>query len=202
MAWFLLARLLFVIAVVYSAVLLRPLGGSVAAQRRLRRGAGRGVCRLRVAAQEHLGHAHARRDAGRRHRPGHRQDRRRGALLGRHQGRPRRVPPLLRAARPAVPRAGAGRPQGRVARAGAPDRAVPRHRPAAPLPHPRHQRDHRRPRRRHLRDRVSRRHARDPAVRAQGTAAGRRLVGLDEAQPRPARARHPAEDAEDVGAST
>ena len=29
MAWFLLARLLFVIAVVYSAVLLRPLGGSV-----------------------------------------------------------------------------------------------------------------------------------------------------------------------------
>ena len=30
MAWFLLARLLFVIAVVYSAVLLRPLGGSVA----------------------------------------------------------------------------------------------------------------------------------------------------------------------------
>src|SRR5688572_13098523 len=30
MAWFVLARLLFVIAVVYSAVLLRPLGGSVA----------------------------------------------------------------------------------------------------------------------------------------------------------------------------
>ena len=31
MAWFLLARLLFVLAVVYSAVLLRPLGGSIAA---------------------------------------------------------------------------------------------------------------------------------------------------------------------------
>ena len=31
MAWFVLARLLFVVAVVYSAILLRPLGGSVAA---------------------------------------------------------------------------------------------------------------------------------------------------------------------------
>ena len=30
MAWFLLARLLFVVAVVYSAVLLKPLGGSLA----------------------------------------------------------------------------------------------------------------------------------------------------------------------------
>ena len=39
----------------------------------------------------------------------------------------------------------------------------------------------------------------DSAVRPEGTAAGGRLVGLDEAQPRPPRPRHPAEDPEDVG---
>ena len=67
-------------------------------------------------------------------------------------------------------------------------RAVPRHRTAEALPHPRHQRDHRRPHRRRLRDRVSRRHAGHPAVRAQGTAARRRLRRLAEAQPRAAAA--------------
>ena len=64
---------------------------------------------------------------------------------------------------------------------------------------PRHQRHHRRPDRRHLRNRIHGRHARDPAVRAEGAAARRRLVGLDEAQPRPPRPRHPAEDSEDGG---
>ena len=92
-----------------------------------------------------------------------------------------------------------GGAQGRVARAGAAGRALPRRRAAEALSHPRHQRHHRRPHRRHLRDRLPRRHARHPAVRAQGAAARRRLGRFDEAQPRPARPRHPAEDPEDVG---
>ncbi len=50
-----------------------------------------------------------------------------------------------------------------------------------------------------VRDRLPRRHARHPAVRAQGAAARRRLGRLAQAQPRPARPRHPAEDPEDVG---
>ena len=73
---------------------------------------------------------------------------------------------------------------------------------AQALQDPRHQRHHRRPHRRHLRDRLHGRHARDPAVRAEGAAARRRLVRFDEAQPRPPRPRHPAEDSEDVRAST
>ena len=75
--------------------------------------------------------------------------------------------------------------------------AVPHRRRAPALQDPRHQRHHRRPHRRHLRDRLHGRHAGHPAVRAEGAAAGRRLVGLDEAQPRPPRPRHPAEDPED-----
>ena len=75
--------------------------------------------------------------------------------------------------------------------------AVPRRRPAAPLQDPRHQRHHRRPHRRRLRDRLCRRHARDSAVRAEGAAARRRFRRLAEAQPRPPRPRHPAEDSED-----
>ena len=70
--------------------------------------------------------------------------------------------------------------------------------PAEALPHPRHQRHHRRPDRRRLRDRLPRRHAGDPAVRAEGAAARRRFRRLAQAQPRPPRPRHPAEDPEDV----
>ena len=94
---------------------------------------------------------------------------------------------------------GARRQARRVARAGAARQPVPRGRPAAPLQDPRHQRHHRRPHRRRLRDRLRRRHARHPAVRAEGAAARRRLGRLAQAQPRPARPRHPAEDSEDGG---
>ncbi len=71
--------------------------------------------------------------------------------------------------------------------------------PAAALQDPRHLGDHRRPHRRPVRHRLHGRHAGHSAVRAQGAAAGRRLGRLDEAQPRPARPRHPAEGPEDVG---
>ena len=102
--------------------------------------------------------------------------------------RPRRVPPQRRAARAALHRDRDGRAQGRVARAGAPGRPVPRGRPAAALQGARHERHHRRPDRRHLRDRLHRRRAGHPAVRAQGTAARRRLRRRAEAEPRAPRA--------------
>ena len=68
---------------------------------------------------------------------------------------------------------------------------------APPVQDPRHLRDHRRPHRRHLRDGLPGRHAGGAAVRAARAAAGGGLLGRPEAQPRPPRARHPAEDPED-----
>ena len=85
----------------------------------------------------------------------------------------------------------------RVVRAGAPDRGLQGRVAAAPVQGARHLGDHRRPHRRHLRDRLPRRHARRAAVRAARAAAGRRLLRLAQAQPRPARARHPAARPED-----
>ena len=198
MAWFVLARVLFVAAVTYSAILLRPFHADWIPNAAFGVGAGVAAGRLRDPAQEHVGHAHARRHDRRRHRPGG-IAKTIGAALFWANTRTTASPSCTRSSLLAltVPRPADGRAQGRVARADAARRAVPVDRTAAPLPHPRHQRDHRRPRRRHLRDRLSRRHARRPAVRAQGAAAGRRLGRLAQAQPRPPRPRHPAEDAED-----
>ena len=91
----------------------------------------------------------------------------------------------------------ARRAQGRVARAGQVRVALQGRAAAEALQDPRHQRHHRRPHRRHRRDRVPRRHARRAAVRAEGTAVRRRLVRSAQAQPRPARPRHPAAHPED-----
>ena len=79
--------------------------------------------------------------------------------------------------------------------------AVSRRRALPLLQGARHFGDHRRPHRRHLRNRVPRRHAGRAAVRAEGTATGRRLLRRAQAEPRPARPRHPAEDPEDGFAS-
>ncbi len=104
----------------------------------------------------------------------------------------------LRPARVAVSRPRGRRQAGRVARTGEACRPVPGGRPGAPLQDSRHQRHHRRPHRGRLRDRLRRRHARHSAVRAEGAPARGRFGRLAEAQPRPARPRHPAEDPEDV----
>src|SRR5918994_1258628 len=70
---------------------------------------------------------------------------------------------------------------------------------AAALQDSRYLGHHRRPHRGSVRYRVYGWDARHSAVRAEGTSAGRRLRGLDEAQPRPPRAGHSAEGSEDVG---
>ncbi len=159
---------------------------------------GRRCRRVRIPAPIDSRHQHARRAARRRDRPRAGQRHRRGAVLGRSRRPAGGVPPQLHPAAAAVPRPGRRRPQGRVARAGADDDAVPAGRPGAPLQDPRHLGDHRRAHRRPVRHRIHGRHAGDSAVRPQGAPAGRRLVGFDEAQPRPPRPRHPPEDPEDV----
>ena len=198
MVWFLVARALFVLAVMYAAVLTRPFSPA------LHLNIGLGLCLglLMVAGGNAAAfcrsHRPARRAGRRRHRPRPRQDDRRRAVLGRQHRPPRRLPPQLHPAGVPVSRDRHGGAERRVARAGAAGGPLPRRRAAEALPHSRHQRDHRRPDCRPLRDRVPRRHARHPAVRAQGAAARRRFLRLAQAQPRPARARHPAEDPEDV----
>ena len=199
MAWFILARALFVSCG-------RLLGVSAAAPRRRR-------SRSNVAFGVVLGALDRRRSrcGSRTRRVTHvlgallggaiglaaRQGARRRAVLGQSRRRPRRLPAQPHPARAAVSRPGDGRAQRRVARARESHQPVPRRRPAPALQGARHQRHHRRPHRRHLRNRIRGRHAGHPAVRAERAAAGRRLVGLDEAQPRPPRPRHPAEDSED-----
>ena len=83
MAWFVLARVLFVAAVGYSAYQLQPLGGeplrNIALRARPRASL---IVALEIRLKNIVGHAHARRAARRRHRPGRRQDDRRRALLG------------------------------------------------------------------------------------------------------------------------
>ena len=198
MAWFALARCLFVAAVAYAAAILQPLPVGLLANVGFALASGRPgrPVRMLPARDRHL--ARARRAHRVRHRP------RRspapstpvcsgptaaiarveflhsfilivlpylGLVLGGKHGEwlePARLVSLFRADRP-----------------------------AAPLQDSRHQRHHRRPHRRRLRDRLRRRHAGHPAVRAEGAAAGRRLRRLDEAQPRAPRPRHPAEDPED-----
>ena len=200
MAWFALARVLFVAAVAYAAALLQPLPLGLAAQRRASRS-----CWPALVVLFECGCA----------RPP--PTRILGALIGcviglgdraRDRGRACSGPTATIAAIEflhsflliVLPYLGLvlGAQARRVARAGAARQPVPRRRPGAPLQDSRHQRHHRRPHRRRLRDRLHRRHARHPAVRAEGAAARRRLRRLAEAQPRPARPRHPAEDPEDV----
>ena len=196
MPWHIVARACFVAAVAWAAALLRPFSSALAS-------------------------TSASAPSSARHRP-HRNAAREsevtdllGALIGGAIGLglsktigaalfwadasdpPRRLPPQLHPAGLPVPRHRDGRAQRGVARAAAAGQPVPRHRAAEALPHPRHQRHHRRPHRRRLRDRLPRRHARHPAVRAEGAAARRRLGRLAQAQPRPPRPRHPAEDPED-----
>ena len=199
MAWFALARVVFAairrLLRRRSSVRCRRARG----QRRLRARARRAGRRLRGPAPRYRRHAHARRAARRRDRPS-RRARDRGRLV---LGRPR--PTAGSCFSTAVilivlPYLGLvlGAQARRVARAGAPRRPVFGRRPRAALQDSRHQRHHRRPHRRRLRDRLRRRHPRHPAVRAEGAAAGRRLVRFAEAQPRPPRPRHPAADPEDV----
>ena len=197
MAWVILVRTLFVLAVTYAAFVTRPFSTLVVIN--LIAGAALGVLmllvesRLRSAEVTDLLGALIGGAIG----LGLAQDDRRRAVLGGHHRPAGDVPPQLHPAGLPVSRHRHGGAQRRMAEAGASGRAVPRHRAAAALPDPRHQRDHRRPHRRRLRDRLSRRHAGDSAVRAEGAAAGRRFRRLDEAQPRPPRPRHPAEDPED-----
>ena len=201
MAWFALARVLFVAAVAYAAALLQPLAGRhcrrTSASALALAGARRPV---REPAARDRRHPRARRADRLRRRPGHRARHRGRPVLGRHRRSPRRVPPQLPPDRRCRTSAWcSARKHGEWLE---PARLVSLFRaagPAAPLQDSRHQRHHRRPHRRRLRDRLRRRHAGHPAVRAEGAAARRRLVRLAEAQPRPPRPRHPAEDSEDVG---
>ena len=197
MAWFALARVFIVAAVAYTAAVLQPLpvglpgniafalvlaGLVVVLESRLR---ARGTARVLGALLGcTVGLADCPRDRG-------------GALLGRSSRRPGGVPPQL----PPLVLPYLGLVLG--ARHGEwlePARLVSLFRsvgPRAALQDSRHERHHRRPDRRRLRDRLHRRHARHPAVRAEGAAARGRFLRLAEAQPRPARPRHPAEDPED-----
>ena len=199
MAWFIVARLLFTAAVVYSAFLLRPLGPPVGAN--LLFGLGLALLsvvfewQLRNTAVTHmLGALHRRR-----RRPAAGQGHQRRAVLGRSRRPARRLPSQLHPAGVPLPRAGDRRPQGRVARAGAADQrcsAPPGPSAITRFSTPRVIIDGR------IADLCETGFIDGtlviPAVRAEGTAARRRLVGLDEAQPRPPRPRHPAEDPEDV----
>ena len=169
---------------------------------RRRRRARRRDRRDRNAAAHGGSHGSARRADRRRDRTRPGQDYRRRAVLGRQHRPPDHVPAQLHPAGLPVSRDRDGCAQGGMARTGTAGRALPRHRPAEALSDSRHQRDHRRPHRRHLRDRLHGRHARHSAVRAEGAAARRRLLGFAEAQSRPARSRHPPEDSEDVREST
>ena len=87
MAWFLLARALFVVAVTYAAVLARPFSSSALRQspcwRRPRRSDRVG----RDAAAGRRSHRSARRADRRRSRARAREDDRCGAVLGRHRHR-------------------------------------------------------------------------------------------------------------------
>ena len=106
MAWFILARVLFVGTVAYSAALLRPVHAAWLPNVAVRAGDRRAVRRLRDPAPSHARHAHAGRD-----------DRRRasaspwrktiGAALfwANTDDRARRLPALVRAAGAAVSRA-------------------------------------------------------------------------------------------------
>ena len=199
MAWFILARLLFTGAVVYSAFLLRPLGPELAGNLLF----GVGLAALAVVFEWQLGDTPVTHMLG--------------ALVGGALGLAlaKGIGAALFWADPGdqrvaflhsfvllvlpVPRSRDRRPEGGVARADAADEPVPGRRPRAPLQDPRHVGHHRRPYRRPVRHRLHRRHAGHPAVRAQGAAAGGRLGRFDEAEPRAPRARHPAEDPEDVG---
>ena len=195
MAWFILARLLFFVGVTYTATALQPLPWGVPANAAF----GAVLAAAAIVLEWRL--------------PDVSVPRILGAVLGASLGllfaglldrsmvwtdRPP-VDVLPPRHRPVVPVHGVRdwRPPGRVAGTVAAAHPVPRHGAAAAAQDPRHQRHHRRARGGHLRDRLPRRHARRASVRAEGTAAGRRLERLDEAQSRPARPRHPPEDPED-----
>ena len=201
MGWFALARVLFAAIVAYAAAILHPLSLGLRRQHRVRAGAGRAGRALRVPSAPDRDHARPGRAARLRRRPADRARDRGRHLLGR-SGRPAgRLPRQLHSDRAAVSGPGGRRQARRVARAGAPGRPVPRRRTRAALQDSRHERHHRRPHRRRLRNGLHRRHHRHPAVRAQGAAVRRRLLRFAQAQPRPARARHPAADQEDGRAS-
>ena len=93
MAWFLLARALFVLAVMYAAVFVTP-----SVQRPLRSTSlpalalGLLIVVVETRLRDGGGHRPARRAHRWRHRPGPREDDRRGALLGGHHRSARRVP--------------------------------------------------------------------------------------------------------------
>ena len=95
MAWFVLARVLFVAAVGLLGVSCSSRStADCAPQRGLRPGAGAADRRLRSRGCKNIvGHAHARRADRRRRRPGRGQDDRRRALLGQHGDAARRLPP-------------------------------------------------------------------------------------------------------------
>ena len=188
-------------AVAYAAFLLRPLGPDAARQpaSAARRSAAL-IVGLRVAAARRRGHRPARRADRRRHRS--RAWRRRSARRCSGPTPPIRASPSCTASSCWCCRISASSSAARKGEWLEPARlvgAVPRHGPQQ-----------------HYKildtsviidGRIADicetglpgRHAGDPAVRAQGAAAGRRLLRLDEAQPRPPRPRHPAEDPEDGG---
>ena len=196
---FLLVRALFALVVIYTATLIQPIDGPWPL---LFNGAlglfvvGPHYWR-RSAVARRGGDQRARRPHRLRHRSHDRQGHRHGALLGRYRQQPGPLPPRPDHCRAAVPRPRARRAQGRVARAVQVHLALPGCPAAEALSHSRHQRHHRRPCGGHRRDRLPRRHARRAAVRPEGAAVRRRLVGPDQAQPRTPRARRPPPHPED-----
>ena len=132
MAWFVLARVLFVAAVGYSAYQLQPLrGGAALEPRRSASSSASLIVALRDPPQGHLGHPHARRAASAA--PiGLAAAKTIGAALYWANLGDGRVVFLHSLILLGLPYLGLviGAPQGRVARAGEPDRPVPRRRPA------------------------------------------------------------------------